>query len=124
MEHQFTIAVIDDDESICRALQRLLHSSGYAVKTFSSAEAFLECDAVEHTDCLLLDVRLGGASGLQLQQSLLDTGRHIPTVFITSHQDEISRQNALQAGAVDFLCKPVDTDTLLDAIQRALEHME
>ena len=124
MRHPLTIAVIDNDESICRALQRLLQSSGYAVATFTSAEAFLNCDAADHADCLLLDVRLTGVSGLQLQQSLMDTDRHIPTVFITSHQDDQSRQTALQAGASDFLCKPVDTGTLLDSIQRALEHTE
>jgi FixJ family two-component response regulator len=124
MAHQFTIAVIDNDESIRRALQRLLRCSGYAVETFSSAEEFMECHAVDHTDCLLVDVHLAGASGLQLQRSLVDTDWHLPTVFITSHQDEHSRQTALRAGAADFLCKPFDTDTLLQSIQRALERRD
>ena len=124
MAHQFTIAVIDNDESIRRAMQRLLRSSGYAVETFSSAEEFLECHAVDHTDCLLVDVRLAGASGLQLQQSLIDADRQISIVFITSHQDEQSRQTALQAGAIDFLCKPFDTDKLLESIQRALKRSD
>ena len=124
MDNPFTIAVIDNDESIRRALQRLLRSSGYAVEAFSSAEEFLECHAVDHTDCLLVDVHLAGASGLQLQHRLMDAEQQIPTVFITSRQDEYSRQTALQAGATDFLCKPFDTDTLLQSIQRALERSD
>ena len=118
-----TIAVIDDDESIRTAMRRVLQTSGYAVETFVSAESFLEGSAADQTECLILDLRLEGASGLELQQKLLDSGRRIPIVFITSHHDERSRQSAMQAGAIDFLHKPVDTDTLLDTIQKALEQM-
>ncbi|PQO25308.1 response regulator [Blastopirellula marina] len=124
MAPPFKVAVIDDDESVRRALQRLLQSSGYAVETFASAEEFVECDAASHTDCLLLDVHLRRVSGLQLQRMLTVANQHIPIVFITSHQDEHSRQAALQAGATDFLCKPFDTEALLEVIERAIEHME
>ena len=104
-------------------MRRLLQTGGYTVETFESAESFLECSAADHTDCLILDLRLDGASGLELQQKLLGFERQIPVVFITSHNDKRSRQLALQAGAVDFLSKPVDTETLLDTIQRALEQL-
>ena len=118
-----TIAVIDDDESIRTAMRRVLQTGGYAVETFVSAESFLEVSAADQTECLILDLCLEGASGLELQQKLLDGERQIPIVFITSHHDERLRQSAMQAGAVDFLYKPVDTDTLLDTIQKALEQM-
>ncbi|KAA5542714.1 response regulator [Roseiconus nitratireducens] len=124
MARQFTVAVIDNDDSIRKALQRLLLSSGYAVQAYSSAEAFLECDAAERADCLLLDVRLGGASGIQLQRNLLEMNRQVPTVFMTSHQDENSRRAALEAGASGFLSKPADTDALLESIRRALERLD
>jgi FixJ family two-component response regulator len=120
---QPTIAVIDDDDSIRTSLRRLLETAGYFVDTFGSAESFLEAGAADHTDCLILDLRLEGASGLQLQQELLAAARRIPTLFITSHRDTRSRQAALQAGAIDYLYKPVDTDVLLDAIQKALEDL-
>jgi len=124
MAHQLAIAVIDDDESIRRALRRLLQTSGYVVETFASAEKFLDNAAVDHTDCLILDIHLEGASGLQLQQKLLAADRRVPTVFITSHHDATSRQAAIQAGAADFLYKPIDTDTLLGSIEKVLEHVE
>ena len=121
--HRPTIAVIDDDLSVRTSMRRLLQTSGYTVETFVSAESFLECSAADHADCLILDLRLPGASGLELQRQLLGVERRIPIVFITSHDDNRSRQTAMQAGAVDFLGKPVDTETLLDTIQKALEQL-
>ena len=115
------IAVVDDDSSVCYALQRLLETADYSVETFGSAESFLEEGAAEQTDCLILDVRLQGASGLQLQQDLLATGRQIPIVFITSHRDLRLQEAALRAGTIDFLFKPVDPDKLLDVVQKALK---
>ena len=115
--------MVDDDDSIRTALRRLLETAGFSVETFGSAESFLESPAADHTDCLVLDLRLEGASGLELQQELLAAERHVPTVFISSHRDTGSKQAAMHAGAIDFLYKPVDADILLDAIQRALEDM-
>jgi FixJ family two-component response regulator len=115
-----TIAVIDDDESVRRALRRLIHSTGLAVETFATAEALLEDEAQSPPDCLVLDVRLPGLSGLELQERLASTGRHIPIVFITAVEDEQARRQALAAGAVDFLAKPFDEEVLLDALAAAL----
>jgi FixJ family two-component response regulator len=115
-----TIAVIDDDESVRRALRRLLRSTGLAVVTFATAEAFLEDGSQPPPDCLVLDVRLPGLSGLELQQRLAAAGRHIPIVFITAHEDEQTRRQALAAGALEFLAKPFHEEVLLDALTVAL----
>ncbi|EMI41737.1 response regulator transcription factor [Rhodopirellula sp. SWK7] len=122
MTNRLTIAVIDNDESIRTALRRLLQASGYSVTTFASAEAFLQETVADGPDCLLLDMRLGGTTGLQLQQILLNADRSIPTVFLTSQQDHLSRQSAMQAGAFDVLRKPIDAEILLDSIHHALNH--
>lgn len=122
-----TITVVDDDESVRNALRRLIRSTGLAVEAFASAEAFLEDRGLggESTltrlpDCLVLDVRLPGLSGLQLQERLASVGRHIPIVFITAHADEHVRRQALAAGALDCLTKPFDEQVLLDALAAAL----
>ncbi|EMI54870.1 MULTISPECIES: response regulator transcription factor [Rhodopirellula] len=121
MQHRATIAVIDNDESIRTALRRLLQTSGYSVETFASADEFLDAASSEKPDCLLLDMRLGGTTGLQLQQMLLDGERFIPTVFLTSQEDHLSRHAAMQAGAFDVLRKPIDAEVLLDSIHNAIE---
>ncbi|WDQ18874.1 response regulator transcription factor [Rhodopirellula sp. P2] len=124
MSNRLTIAVIDDDESIRTALRRLLQISGYSVMTFASAEAFLQETVTKDPDCLLLDIRLGGMTGLQLQQTLLKAERSIPTLFLTSHQDNSSRRTAMQAGAFDVLRKPIDAEVLLDSIRQALNRTQ
>lgn len=122
MTHQYTIAVVDDDESIRNALRRLLQTSGYVVETFASADAFLERISAARPDCLLLDLQLDGTSGLQLQQQLRAAEHRIPTVIISSHLDDATRQAALRSGALDILSKPIDTETLLNSILKALEN--
>lgn len=124
MNHQYTIAVVDDDASIRNALRRLLQTSGYVVKTFASADVFLEGISTARPDCLLLDLQLNGTSGLQLQQQLIAAERHIPTVIISSHLDNASRQAALEFGVFDTFSKPVDTEELLHSISKALEKNE
>jgi FixJ family two-component response regulator len=119
-----TIAIIDDDESVRRALQRLLRSTGLVVATFATAEAFLEVVAQPLPDCLILDVRLPGLSGLELQERLTTLGRSIPIVFISAHAEEQVRRQALAAGALDFLVKPFDEAVLLEALGVALGHKE
>jgi FixJ family two-component response regulator len=113
------VCVIDDDASLLRALRRLLEAGGFRVCTFSSAEEFLE-SAKAAPDCLVLDVHLGGLSGLDLQERLVAAGRRIPVVFITAHDDAITRERAHRAGAVDYLRKPFNDESLIAGIKRAL----
>ncbi len=114
------ISIVDDDESIREAIQSLLGSVGFKAKTFASAEQFLQSDQIENTACLILDVRMPGMSGLELQRRLMATQCHIPIVFVTAHGDEEVRSRALQEGAVEFLLKPFSEEALLNAIQAAL----
>jgi FixJ family two-component response regulator len=114
------ISIVDDDESIREAIQSLLRSVGFRTKTFASAEQFLQSDQIETTACLILDVRMPGMSGLELQRQLKATQYRIPIVFVTAHGDEEARSRALQEGAVEFLLKPFSEEALLNAIQAAL----
>jgi FixJ family two-component response regulator len=116
---QLAIFVIDDDASVRKALQRLLRSEGMAVKTFASAEDFLAAD-LPLPDCLVLDVRMSGMSGVELQLRLLAEHGYAPIVFITAHDDEEARASAMAAGAVAFLHKPFEDHVLLDAISQAV----
>jgi FixJ family two-component response regulator len=114
------IAVIDDDASVRRALQRLLQSAGFMVETFATAREFLEADDWAQTACLVLDVHLPAMSGVQLQAYLAASGVPIPIVFITAYDDLSTRERVQRAGAVAYLRKPVDQSTLIEAISRAL----
>src|SRR5207244_12564512 len=102
------------------ALQSLLRSVGFRAKTFASAEQFLQSEQIEHTACLILDVRMPGMSGLELQRRLMATQCRIPIVFVTAHGEEEARCRALQEGAADFLLKPFSETALPDAIQATL----
>lgn len=116
-----TISVVDDDLSVRKALGRLIAFAGYTVAAFDSAEAFLEAGAAETSVCVILDVHLPGRSGLDLQAELVALRARCPVVFITAFDDEAARSRALQAGAVEFLLKPLDTEHLLHVIKSALE---
>jgi FixJ family two-component response regulator len=113
------IAVIDDDASVRRALQRLLQSAGFTVETFATAREFLNTNYEAQTACLVLDVHLPGMSGFQLQEYLAASGVPIPVVFITAYDDESTRERVNRAGAVGYLRKPFDQSTLIEAITRA-----
>ena len=115
------IFVVDDDPSIRRSLERLLRAAGHLVETFVSARQFLERGDLAAPGCLVLDVRMPGQSGLDLQHVLEAAGHHIPVIFITGHADQPLAQQAMQAGAVGLLNKPFDGQELLDAIRRALD---
>ena len=115
------ISIIDDDESVRRALHGLMRSVGFAVNVFASAEEFLDSDRLRYTDCLILDVRLPGMDGLELQRHLAASHSEIPIIFITSYEDDEVRARALNAGAVDYFLKPFDDEDLLDAIDVALK---
>ena len=115
-----TIFLVDDDPSVCEALGDLLESAGFDVRQFESAEKFLADWAPEMTGCLLLDVRLPGLSGLELQTKLAEASRSIPIVIMTAHGDVRMVRKALKAGAIDFLTKPFQDDELLRAVEQAL----
>lgn len=116
-----TVFVVDDDESMRKAVARLLRASGYGVEAYASARDFLDHEPPEGPACLVLDVRMPGVSGLDLQRDLRRAGLDIPVVFITGHGDVSMSVTAMKAGAVDFLQKPFEDHQLLDAVTLALE---
>jgi len=115
-----TVFLVDDDEALRRALNRLLSSCGFRVLAFGSAEEFLAEYDPEQNGCLLLDMRMPGRSGLDLQGELERVGADLPIVFLTGHADARTRQLALENGAVAFLQKPAREPELLAALDRAL----
>jgi FixJ family two-component response regulator len=115
------ISIVDDDASIREAVKSLMRSIQVDVQAFASAEEFLNSERVHDTSCLILDVYLPGMSGFELQNCLNLERKNIPIIFITAHSDEVSRQRALQGGAVEFLSKPVRSDALFKAILSAIE---
>jgi two-component system, LuxR family, response regulator FixJ len=120
------ISIVDDDPSVRGGLISLMRSAGFATQAFASAEEFLSLAHRDDIACLILDVRLPGMSGLELQSQLTATvsNHRIPVVFMTAHDDEVTRQRALKGGAVDFLLKPVRREALLNAIHSALQQNE
>jgi FixJ family two-component response regulator len=114
------ITIVDDDGSLRNSLNNLLRSLGFRTESFSSAEEFLNADHLTDTDCLILDVRMPGMNGLDLQRHLAAADSRLPIVFITSHSDDGARSRALEAGAVAFLYKPCREETLVQAINSAL----
>jgi FixJ family two-component response regulator len=115
------VFVVDDDLSVREALSSLIRSVGLHVQSCASAEAFLPHARPDTAACLVLDVRLGGRSGLDLQRELSDIGEHIPIIFITGHGDIPMSVQAMKSGAIDFLPKPFRDQQLLDAIQLAIQ---
>ncbi|HEY2922900.1 MAG TPA: response regulator transcription factor [Candidatus Binatia bacterium] len=116
------VFVVDDDEGIRQSLKNLIGSVGLQVKVFASAQEFLRSKLTDVPGCLVLDVRLPGLSGLDLQKRMADAGIEIPIIFITGHGDIPMTVRAMKAGAVEFLTKPFRDQDLLDAVQQALEH--
>jgi FixJ family two-component response regulator len=119
-EAEATVFVVDDDESIREALKDLLESVGLRVETFASAPEFLQSRHSDVPSCLVLDIRLPGLSGLDLQREMADANIHTPIIFLTGHGDIPMTVRAMKAGAVEFLTKPFRDQDLLDAIQEAL----
>jgi FixJ family two-component response regulator len=114
------IAIVDDDEPLCEALGSVLKAAGFCVAAFHSAEDFLASAEGQGASCLILDVRLPGMSGIELQGHLVRLGRTVPIVFITGHGDDTLHDLLLGAGASAFLSKPVRSDRLLKEIDAAL----
>ena len=120
-EAEATVFVIDDDESIREALKDLIESVGLHVETFTSAQQFLQSQRAGAPGCLVLDVRLPGLSGLDLQRQLAAANIHTPIIFVTGHADISMTVRAMKGGAVEFLTKPFRDQELLDAIRQALD---
>src|SRR5215813_14221230 len=110
------ISVVDDDDSVRESLRGLIRSVGFAVTVFASAEEFLSADDLRNTDCLILDIRMPGMNGLDLQHHLAATDYQIPVVFITTHGDKKTHHQALTDSAMDYLLKPFSEEALLNAI--------
>ena len=110
------IYIVDDDESVCRALKILLTSYDFVVQTFNSAQSFF--DAVAHDDpgCLLLDIHMPGMDGWETQRKILDSGSKRPVIFISAEKKDDATERAFKVGAVGFLQKPVNGQTLVDLI--------
>jgi FixJ family two-component response regulator len=117
------IAIVDDDDALRNSLEDLIRSIGFQTQGFRSAEAFLNSNhTARDAACLILDVRMPGMSGLDLQRQIVAAKWQIPIIFITSHADDVARARALDAGAVAFLYKPFHEEELLNAIDAALKH--
>ena len=115
------VVIVDDDELIRGSLGGLMKEAGLPALTFASAEEFLTSGEEKQTACLIVDIRMPGMSGLELQAKLNEAHQRIPIIFITAQGDEKLRLQALRAGAVEFLTKPFDDNALLDSLRAALE---
>jgi|SRR5271170_6823696 len=114
------VSIVDDDESIREATSRLIKANGFRTESFSSAREFLESASLTEIGCLILDLRMQGMSGLELQHLLVAEKRRIPIVFISAHGNSKVRDEAVGLGAIDFLSKPFSEEALLNAIRHAL----
>ena len=114
------ISIVDDDDALRRSLENLIRSVGLRAQGFSSAEAFLRSNQLHETGCVILDVCMPGMSGLELERQIAVANQHMPIIFITAHEDDDRRTQALEAGAVAFLYKPFHEEELLNAINAAL----
>jgi FixJ family two-component response regulator len=120
-EPDTVIAVVDDDPSVRKGLERLIRSFGFEAETFASAQEFLDRPRTQAPSCLVLDLQLPGLSGLDLQKQMAEAGLETPIVFLTGHGNIPTSVKAIKAGAVEFLTKPVEEQDFLRAIQEAIE---
>ena len=121
MKTEPTVYIVDDDESVRRSLRWLIESANLSVETFPSGESFLDHYDPSCPACLILDIRMAGMSGLEVQKELLDRGLGIPVIVMTGHGDVPACTNAFKSGAFDFLEKPADDKVLINLIHEALE---
>src|SRR5262245_7990919 len=121
IDDKAVVYIVDDDESLRRAMDSLCRSVGFETRTYGSAQAFLDVEREDMPGCLVLDVRLPGMSGLEFQSQLAALGIHIPVILVTGHGDIPMSVQAMKAGAVDFLPKPFRDQDLLDAVTTAIE---
>ncbi|HSK38543.1 MAG TPA: response regulator FixJ [Arenibaculum sp.] len=118
-----TVFIVDDDEAVRDSLDMLLEASGFTVETFASPTDFLASDAPQRPGCLIVDIRMPEMSGLEVQEQLNQAGHTLPVIVITGHGDVPLAVRAMKSGAVDFVEKPFDEETILNAVRNALESM-
>ena len=119
------IVIVDDDESVCRAIRRLVRSVAMDAETFSSGQSFLDLlEAMPsfQPDCLILDVQMPGMNGLDVQEQLVKRGKTVPVIFITAHDEVGVREKTLAAGAMAFIRKPFNDELLIKTMREALKH--
>src|SRR6266542_5858583 len=121
MPEHIVISIVDDDISVRRSTRRLLRSSGFRAEAFASAEEFLDSKSAAETACLILDLRMPGMNGLELQRRLSQNGNPVPIIFLSAQASEEDERSALRSDAVQFLRKPVSKEALLGAIREALK---
>ena len=121
MPEELVVSIVDDDVSVRRSTRRLLRCSGFRVEAFASAEEFLDSKSAAETACLILDFRMPGMNGLELQRRLAQNGDRVPIIFLSAQASEEDERAALRAGAVQFLRKPISKEELLNAIRDALK---
>ncbi len=121
---QISIAIVDDDASLCHAMERLMRAAGFQSMIYSSAEAFLRESEHSRTDCILLDIQLGGMSGFELQSMLASSGSTIPIIFITAYDDPETRERARQTGCSAYLRKNDSGEAVIEAIRKAVTRRE
>lgn len=114
------VAVVDNDAAILRALERLLRAYGYSAELYSSAEEFLDRESANDIGCLILDINLGGISGIELQRKLLSLGHVLPVIFITSDSAEYKLKQVMKIGCIAYLKKPFTSHALIQALTRAV----
>jgi FixJ family two-component response regulator len=119
-----TVFIVDDDASVRKALERLIRAHGYGVEAIDGGQAYLDHALPTAPACLVLDIKMPGVSGLDVQRQISGTARDLPIVFITGHGDEEECAEALRRGAVEVLHKPLEAEVLLSAIARAVAHSE
>ena len=118
--HEPLISIVDDDQPLREAVQALLASTGRQAVAFASAELFLASATARTTDCLIVDVRMPGMTGLELQRRMRASAHRIPTIVLSAHADDTTRARALAAGAIAVLSKPFNPETLLEAVEASL----
>jgi FixJ family two-component response regulator len=114
------VAIVEDDPAMRKSLERLLRANGYTTTALSSAEDFLQSGVGDHAVALILDIHLGGMSGIELRRRLLSAGSQLPVIFITAYEDQAIRAEAHATGCVDFLTKPFEPSRLMDALERCM----
>ena len=118
------VFIVDDDVSVCTALKRLMKSAGIKARSLSSAEDFLNQGCHNVPGCLILDVRMPGMNGLELQEKLVKSGSTMPIIFMSAHEDASAREQAMKAGAIAFLKKPFEDQILIEKVNSALSRIE
>jgi FixJ family two-component response regulator len=121
MSQRTYIAVIDDDDSLCRSLARVLQHAGYQPISFGSAEEFLDDPLREHFGCLLVDMQLGGMSGIELHRKLIEQGSRTPVIYITAFDDPRAKEEAISLGCAGFFRKMESSVTIIEAVRRATQ---